>query len=59
MKESVIYQDIIQKEALRLVNRILNRRFGKLKPSLLTFSQADELKAWLQQQEECLNDRTS
>ncbi|BAY63828.1 hypothetical protein NIES22_39180 [Calothrix brevissima NIES-22] len=35
MKESVIYQDIVQKEALKLISRQLKRRFGDLDASLL------------------------
>ncbi len=35
MRESVIYQDIVQKEAFKLISRLLNRRFGKLDSSLL------------------------
>lgn len=30
MKESVIYQDIVQKEALKLISRLLKRRFGDI-----------------------------
>lgn len=35
MRESVIYQDIIQKEAFRLIGRLLNRRFGEIDSSLI------------------------
>ncbi|MFH7027767.1 MAG: Rpn family recombination-promoting nuclease/putative transposase [Heteroscytonema crispum UTEX LB 1556] len=35
MKESVIYQDIVQKEAFKLVSRQLNRRFREIDVSLL------------------------
>ena len=35
MKESVIYQDIVQKEALKLISRLLKRRFGDLDGSLV------------------------
>jgi predicted transposase YdaD len=35
MQESVIYQDIVQKEALKLISRLLNRRFGELDSSLI------------------------
>ncbi|RUR80865.1 DUF4351 domain-containing protein [Chlorogloeopsis fritschii PCC 9212] len=35
MRESVIYQDIAQKEAFKLVSRLLNRRFGELDSSLI------------------------
>lgn len=34
MRESVIYQDIIQKEAFKLINRQLNRRFSQMDASL-------------------------
>ena len=30
MRESVIYQDIVQKEAFRLISRLINRRFGEV-----------------------------
>ena len=30
MKESVIYQDIVQKEAFKLISRQLKRRFGDI-----------------------------
>lgn len=35
MKESVIYQDIVQKEALKLISRLLKRRFGDIDGSLV------------------------
>lgn len=35
MRESVIYQDIVQKEAFRLIGRLLNRRFGEIDSSLI------------------------
>lgn len=35
MKESVIYQDIVQKEAFKLISRLLKRRFGDLDGSLV------------------------
>ena len=35
MRESVIYQDIIQKEAFRLISRQINRRFGELGSSFI------------------------
>ncbi|WP_373526369.1 Rpn family recombination-promoting nuclease/putative transposase [Nostoc sp.] len=39
MQESVIYQDILQKgeqrEAFRFLNRLLNRRFGDIEPSII------------------------
>ncbi|KYC38523.1 hypothetical protein WA1_35635 [Scytonema hofmannii PCC 7110] len=34
MQESVIYQSIVQKEALRLIVRLLNRRFGDVAPEI-------------------------
>ncbi|HEY9802491.1 MAG TPA: DUF4351 domain-containing protein [Leptolyngbyaceae cyanobacterium] len=34
MKESVIYQDIVQKEALKLISRQLRRRFGDIDTAL-------------------------
>jgi hypothetical protein len=34
MQESVIYQRIVQKEALRLIVRLLNRRFGDIAPEI-------------------------
>lgn len=44
MKESVIYQDIWQQsrkqEALSLIFRLLNRRFGNLSPSVMETVQA-------------------
>ena len=36
MKESVIYQDIVQKEALKMINRQIKKRFGDLNDSLMT-----------------------
>jgi predicted transposase YdaD len=36
MKESVIYQDIVQKEALKMINRLLKRRFGDVNDPLMT-----------------------
>ncbi|MCL6754889.1 DUF4351 domain-containing protein [Nostoc sp. CCCryo 231-06] len=35
MKESVIYQDIVQKEAFKLISRQLRRRFGDIDASLV------------------------
>lgn len=35
MKESVIYQDIVQKEAFKLISRLLKRRFGDIDGSLI------------------------
>jgi predicted transposase YdaD len=35
MKESVIYQDIVQKEAFKLISRQLKRRFGDIDASLV------------------------
>ncbi len=35
MRESVIYQDIVQKEAFKLISRQLNRRFSELDSSLI------------------------
>ncbi|MBN3883014.1 MAG: DUF4351 domain-containing protein [Nostoc sp.] len=35
MKESVIYQDIVQKKAFKLISRQLKRRFGDLDGSLV------------------------
>jgi predicted transposase YdaD len=35
MRESVIYQDIVQKEAFKLISRLLNRRFSELDSSLI------------------------
>ncbi|MHC5756793.1 DUF4351 domain-containing protein [Nostoc sp.] len=35
MKESVIYQDIVQKEAFKLISRQLKRRFGDIDESLV------------------------
>jgi predicted transposase YdaD len=49
MKDSVIYQDIVQKEALKLISRLLKRRFGELNTPLieqvsnLTADQLEEL----------------
>ncbi|MEH2281175.1 MAG: DUF4351 domain-containing protein [Nostoc sp.] len=34
MKESVIYQDIVQKEAFKLISRMLKRRFSDIDASL-------------------------
>ncbi|MEH1784179.1 MAG: DUF4351 domain-containing protein [Nostoc sp.] len=36
MKESVIYQDIVQKEAFKLISRQLKRRFGDIDASFFT-----------------------
>ncbi|TVP60200.1 MAG: DUF4351 domain-containing protein [Nodularia sp. (in: Bacteria)] len=36
MKESVIYQDIVQKEAFKMISRLLKRRFGDVNDSLMT-----------------------
>ena len=35
MKESVIYQDIVQKEAFKLISPMLKRRFGDIDASLV------------------------
>ncbi|WP_392478146.1 Rpn family recombination-promoting nuclease/putative transposase [Nostoc sp. C110] len=35
MRESVIYQDIVQKEAFKLISRLLKRRFGDIDGSLV------------------------
>jgi predicted transposase YdaD len=35
MKESVIYQDIVHKEAFRFISRQLNRRFGEIDSALM------------------------
>lgn len=35
MKESVIYQDIVQKEAFKLISRQLKRRFGDIDASIV------------------------
>ncbi|MDF5724490.1 MAG: DUF4351 domain-containing protein [Rhizonema sp. PD37] len=35
MKESVIYQDIVQKEAFKMINRQLNKRFSQIDTSLM------------------------
>ncbi|OYD96803.1 hypothetical protein CDG76_08560 [Nostoc sp. 'Peltigera membranacea cyanobiont' 210A] len=35
MKESVIYQDIVQKEAFKLISRLIKRRFGDIDESLV------------------------
>ncbi|MHC5726330.1 MAG: DUF4351 domain-containing protein [Nostoc sp.] len=35
MKEFVIYQDIVQKEAFKLISRQLRRRFGDIDTSLV------------------------
>lgn len=35
MRESVIYQDIVQKEAFKLISRMLRRRFGDFDASLV------------------------
>ncbi|WP_414514466.1 DUF4351 domain-containing protein [Nostoc sp. PCC 9305] len=35
MKESVIYQDIVQKEAFKLISRQLKRRFSDIDGSLV------------------------
>jgi len=35
MKESAIYQDIVQKEAFKLITRQLKRRFGDIDGSLV------------------------
>ncbi|MEH1949547.1 MAG: DUF4351 domain-containing protein [Nostoc sp.] len=43
MKESVIYQDIVQKEAFKLISRMLKRRFGDIDASL--FEQVRNLSA--------------
>jgi hypothetical protein len=43
MQESVIYQDIVQKEALKMITRLLKRRFGDVNDSLMT--QVRELSA--------------
>ncbi|MBE9200889.1 DUF4351 domain-containing protein [Nodularia sp. LEGE 04288] len=36
MKESVIYQDIVQKEAFKMINRQIKKRFGDVNDSLMT-----------------------
>lgn len=36
MKESVIYQDIVQKEALKMISRQIKKRFGDVNDSLIT-----------------------
>jgi heme oxygenase len=43
MKESVIYQDIVQKEAFKLISRHIKRRFGDIDASL--FEQVRNLSA--------------
>ncbi|WP_298911499.1 DUF4351 domain-containing protein [uncultured Nostoc sp.] len=43
MKESVIYQDIVQKEAFKLISRHLKRRFGDI--DTLLFEQVRNLSA--------------
>ncbi|MBA3921239.1 MAG: Rpn family recombination-promoting nuclease/putative transposase [Nostocaceae cyanobacterium] len=35
MQQSVIYQDIVQKEAFRMINRLINRRFREVDLSLI------------------------
>ena len=35
MKESVIYQDIIQKEAFKMINRQMIRRFSQIDTSFM------------------------
>ena len=35
MRESVIYQDIVQKEGFKLISRQLKRRFGDIDASLV------------------------
>jgi predicted transposase YdaD len=35
MQESVIYQDIVQKEAFKYTSRLLNRRFSEIDSSIL------------------------
>ncbi|MBE9206855.1 DUF4351 domain-containing protein [Nostoc sp. LEGE 06077] len=35
MKDSVIYQDIVQKEALKLISRQLKKHFGEINTPLL------------------------
>ena len=35
MQESVIFQDIVQKEAFKIINRQLNRRFNHIETSLI------------------------
>ncbi|MBF2017481.1 MAG: DUF4351 domain-containing protein [Rivularia sp. T60_A2020_040] len=35
MQESVIFQDIVQKEAFKIINRQLNRRFNQIETSLI------------------------
>ncbi len=34
MKESVIYQDIVQKQALKMINRYVKKCFGNVNDSL-------------------------
>lgn len=36
MKESVIYQDIVQKEAFKMISRQIKKRFGDVNDSLMT-----------------------
>jgi predicted transposase YdaD len=43
MRESVIYQDIVQKEAFKLVNRLLRRKFGDI--DQLLFERVQNLSA--------------
>jgi hypothetical protein len=40
MQESVIYQDIVQKEAFKVVNRQLNRRFSQISIAMIGRVQA-------------------
>jgi predicted transposase YdaD len=40
MQESVIYQDIVQKEAFKVVNRLLNRRFSQITIAMIERVQA-------------------
>ena len=35
MKKSVIYQDVVQKEAFKLISRQIKRRFGDIDASLV------------------------
>ncbi|MEH1834004.1 MAG: DUF4351 domain-containing protein [Nostoc sp.] len=35
MKESVIYQDVVQKETFKLISRQMKRRFGDIDASLV------------------------
>ncbi|WP_414548415.1 DUF4351 domain-containing protein [Anabaena sp. CCY 0017] len=43
IKESVIYQDIVQKQAFKMISRQIKKRFGDVNDSLMT--QVRELSA--------------